>query len=92
MVSPELPKPEYARNMRLLGHSNMGGRPDGQQVMVNQGYAYVGHMFSQGFSVIDVRDPRAGPPARADRSRARRAPGGPSGDGDRVRARTALCR
>ena len=37
----------------------MGGRPDGQQVMVNQGYAYVGHMFSQGFSVIDVRDPRA---------------------------------
>ena len=25
--------------------------------MVNKGYAYVGHMFSKGFSVIDVRDP-----------------------------------
>ena len=45
IVSPELPKPEYARNMRLLGHTDMGGRPDGQQVMVNQGYACVGHMF-----------------------------------------------
>ncbi len=53
------PAAEYANSMRLLGHTDMGGRPDGQQVMVNQGYAYVGHMFSQGFSVIDVRDPRA---------------------------------
>ena len=59
MASAAPPTPAYARNMRLLGHSDMGGRPDGQQVMVNQGYAYVGHMFSQGFSVIDVRDPRA---------------------------------
>jgi len=58
-VSTDAPKPDYARNMRLLAHSDMGGRPDGQQVMVNQGYAYVGHMFSQGASVIDVRDPRA---------------------------------
>ena len=58
-MSGEVLKPEYARNMRWLGYSDMGGRPDGQQVMVNQGYAYVGHMFSQGCSVIDVRDPRA---------------------------------
>jgi hypothetical protein len=57
-MSMDTPTPEYARNMRLLGHSDMGGRPDGQQVMVNEGYAYVGHMFSQGLSVIDVRDPR----------------------------------
>jgi hypothetical protein len=26
--------------------------------MVHRGHAYVGHMFSKGFSVIDVRDPR----------------------------------
>jgi hypothetical protein len=26
--------------------------------MVQNGYAYVGHIFSKGFSVIDVRDPR----------------------------------
>lgn len=51
-------KPDYARNMRILGHSDQGGRGDGVQVMVTGGYAYVGHLFSQGWSVIDVRDPR----------------------------------
>src|SRR5690606_12036169 len=44
--------------MRLIGYSDQRGRPDGVQVMVNKGHAFVGHMFSQGFSVIDVRDPR----------------------------------
>jgi hypothetical protein len=42
--------------MRIVGHSDQGGRPDGVQVMVHRGFAYVGHMFSKGFSVIDVRD------------------------------------
>ena len=50
--------PDHARNMRILGHSDQGGRADGIQVMVSGGYAYVGHVFSGGFSVIDVRDPR----------------------------------
>lgn len=49
---------DYARNMRIIGHSDLGGRADGVQVMVSGGYAYVGHVFSGGFSVIDVRDPR----------------------------------
>ncbi|HZT24994.1 MAG TPA: hypothetical protein VFA57_04745, partial [Pseudolabrys sp.] len=52
----DLPKPDYARNMRIVGHTDQGGRPDGVQVMVHKGFAYVGHMFSKGFSVIDVRD------------------------------------
>jgi hypothetical protein len=52
----DLPKPDYARNMRVVGHSDQGGRPDGVQIMVHRGFAYVGHMFSKGFSVIDVRD------------------------------------
>jgi hypothetical protein len=52
-----LPKPDYARNMRLIGHTDQGGRPDGVQIMVHRGFAYVGHMFSSGFSVLDVRDP-----------------------------------
>jgi hypothetical protein len=43
--------------MRLIGHCDQGGRPDGVQVMVHQGYAYVGPMFSKGFSVIDVTNP-----------------------------------
>ncbi|MFC7397719.1 LVIVD repeat-containing protein [Chelatococcus sp. GCM10030263] len=58
VASQDLPKPDHARNMRLIGHSDQGGRPDGVQLMVNKGYAYTGHMFSKGFSIIDVRDPR----------------------------------
>jgi hypothetical protein len=42
--------------MRIVGHSDQGGRPDGVQIMVHRGFAYIGHMFSKGFSVIDVRD------------------------------------
>ena len=46
--------------MRLIGHSDQGGRPDGVQLMVNKGYAFIGHMFSKGFSVVDVpRSPQS---------------------------------
>lgn len=45
--------------LRLLGQTDQDGRPDGVQVMVAKGYAYVGHMFSDGITVIDVHDPRA---------------------------------
>ena len=58
----DLPHPDYARNMRLVGYSDQGGRADGVQIMVHRGYAYIGHMFSKGFSIVDVRDaknPRA---------------------------------
>jgi hypothetical protein len=61
-MSDDHPTPDYARNMRIVGHSDQGGRPDGVQLMVHRGYAYIGHMFSNGFSVVDVRDasnPRA---------------------------------
>jgi len=51
--------PSYAKNMRIIGHSDQGGgRLDGCQLMVHKGYAYVAHIFSKGFSVIDVRNPR----------------------------------
>ena len=58
MSSQNLPTPDYAKNMKLIGHSDQGGRPDGVQLMINKGFAFIGHMFSKGFSVIDVRDPR----------------------------------
>ena len=45
-------------NMTMLGHSDQGGRPDGVQVIVHRGHAYIGHMFSDGVTVVDVRDPR----------------------------------
>ena len=58
MASADLPKPDYATsNMRLVGHSDQDGRCDGVQVMVHRGYAYIGHIFSKGFSIVDVRDP-----------------------------------
>lgn len=63
MASQDLPTPEYAKNMKLIGHSDQGGRPDGVQLMLNKGFAFTGHMFSKGFSVIDVRDPRNPKPA-----------------------------
>ena len=57
-MNVELQKPDHARNMRLISHCDQGGRPDGVQIMVHRGYAYIGHMFSKGFSIVDVRDPK----------------------------------
>lgn len=51
-------KPDAAKNISFVAHSDMGGRRDGVQIMVHRGYAYVGHGFSNGISVVDVRDPR----------------------------------
>lgn len=62
-MGTDLPKPDYARNMRIVGYSDQGGRPDGVQVMVHRGHAYIGHMFSKGFSIVDVRDPKNPKPA-----------------------------
>jgi len=62
-MTAEVPKPSHARNMRLLAQSDQGGRPDAVQLMVHRGYGFVGHIFSKGFSVIDLRDPRNPRPA-----------------------------
>jgi hypothetical protein len=52
-------QPQGAHNIKWVGHSDLGGRPDGVQVMFNHGYAYVGHPFSGGgATVVDVREPR----------------------------------
>lgn len=64
MSVQDLPKPEFARNMKLIGYSDQGGRPDGVQLMVNKGFVFIGHMFSKGFSIVDVRDPRAPRPIK----------------------------
>jgi len=57
-MSDRLPTPDYSHNMTLLAQHDQGGRSDGVQLMVHKGHAFVGHMVSQGFSVIDVRDAR----------------------------------
>jgi len=51
-------RPEAARNVEFVGHSDQGGRGDGVQVMVARGHAYVGTRVSRGVMVTDVRDPR----------------------------------
>ncbi len=38
---------EYSRNMRLI--SRQGGRPDGAQLMVHRGFAYIGHVLAELF-------------------------------------------
>lgn len=57
LPSRDLPRPDHARNMKLIGHSDIGRRGDGLQLMVHRGFAYIGHPWSQGFSIVDVRDP-----------------------------------
>jgi hypothetical protein len=57
-MAREIPAPENAHRVKAIGYSDQGGRPDGVQVMINKGHAFVGHVFSQGFSIVDVRDPR----------------------------------
>ena len=50
--------PDSALGIDFIAQSDQGGRPDGVQVMVHRGYAYIGHTFSGGFSIVDVRDPK----------------------------------
>jgi hypothetical protein len=59
---PSVAPQAAAKNIRFLSRSDQGGRPDGTQVMVHKGTAYIGHMFSDGITSIDVRDPRAPKP------------------------------
>ena len=56
--SISMARADSSKNITFVAYSDQGGRPDGVQVIVHKGFAYVGHMFSDGFSVLDVRDPR----------------------------------
>jgi hypothetical protein len=57
-ADPPVPPEGIGRRIRHLSYSDQGGRPDGVQVMVNRGHVYVGHMFSDGVTVLDAADPR----------------------------------
>ena len=50
--------PVASKNIKFVAHSDLGGKPDGVQVMVQQGYAYIGHGFANGITTLDVRDPK----------------------------------
>jgi len=46
------------KNIDFVSYSDQGGRGDGVQIMVHKGHAYIGHMFSNGVTVLDVSDPK----------------------------------
>ena len=48
--------------IRHIAYSDLGGRADSVQIMRKGDYLYVGHMFSDGITVLDVADPRAPKP------------------------------
>ena len=50
--------------IKRLAYSDQGGRPDGVQAMYSRGHLFVGHMYSNGFTVLDVNDPRAPKPVK----------------------------
>src|SRR5438045_9057767 len=54
----DIPPQGIGHRIRHISYSDQGGRPDGVQVMVNRGHVYVGHMFSDGVTILDATDPR----------------------------------
>ncbi len=53
-----IPPEGIGRRIRHLGFSDVGGKPDTVQIMLNRGHLYVGHMFTDGLTVLDVSNPR----------------------------------
>lgn len=47
-----------AWNVRLVGHTDLGGQGDGMHIQLKDGHAFVGHMTEAGTSIVDIRDPR----------------------------------
>jgi hypothetical protein len=58
-VGDDIPPEGIGRGIRHVSYSDQGGRPDGVQVMMHREHLYVGHMFSDGVTVLDAKDPRA---------------------------------
>jgi hypothetical protein len=59
-AAPEgtIPPQGIGQHFRHLSYSDIGGRPDSVQVMLNRKHLYVGHMFSNGVTILDAADPR----------------------------------
>src|SRR5262245_2745619 len=57
-LAADIPPEGIGTGIRHVSYSDVGGRPDTVQTMTNRGHLYVGHMFSDGVTVLDARDPR----------------------------------
>lgn len=55
---PSVPPQGVGKGFRHISYSDVGGRPDTVQVMLNREHLYVGHMFSNGVTILDAADPR----------------------------------
>jgi hypothetical protein len=52
-------RPAEARNLRLIGHSDLNGHGDGMQLLLKDHYLFVGHVLGKmGTTVLDVSNPR----------------------------------
>lgn len=62
-MSDPLPRGQaYARNVEVVGYSDLGGRPGFKLAMQEGGgrwYLYLGHLWHRGWSILDVTDPAA---------------------------------
>ena len=50
----EIPPQGIGKGIKHISYSDIGGRPDSVQVMVNRKHVYVGHMFSDGVTILDA--------------------------------------
>src|SRR4051812_23626020 len=55
----DIPPEGIGKGIKHVSYSDIGGRPDSVQVMFNRQHVYVGHMFSDGVTILDASDPRA---------------------------------
>ena len=56
MSAANLPQFGISKNVKLVGRTDLAG---GGQVVVENGYAYIGHMDPpHGTSILDVKDPK----------------------------------
>src|SRR5262247_3158375 len=53
-----IPPNGIGQRIRHISYSDIGGRPDSVQVMLNRRHLYIGHMFSNGVTILDASDPR----------------------------------
>ena len=54
----DIPPQGIGHRIKHVSYSDQGGRPDAVQVMVHRRHVYVGHMFSNGLTILDASDPR----------------------------------
>ena len=55
---PPVPPEGIGHRIKHLSYSDIGGRPDSVQIMSSRNHLYVGHMFSDGVTILDASDPR----------------------------------